>query len=410
MMTFKPKNEYQELSLLELFLRRPIDYNAIRYNFIPSFRYILTHSCTENLCTQIGKRVLNDRFQNIRFDKNLESFIPYILVISHNLRMRKRIENKHNITLDKRRALIFKFLDYLMERYKYDELKDKLNDQNSGPISLNLLSKETYKNKLFHILNDKCEGNVQEFNSFIDHFDNYSVINRPFNELFNSFVLEHEYILDDLRKSFFIELFRSITKYIINTYQKYFIKKHGHIKEVKILPNYAFRNPLYGYENYPVNNHGFNNNYNDVLYTLYVPECSWKVCWEEMYQIFLLNTHTVIDEINCNYKEMLNTAMLIQLIFEDNSSVLLTEGVHTSKVDNFNLKYPCSIIINENTSYNIEINNDGYINEYNSIYKGNLYNLIEEVNFYNNVNSDNLIKVLYIAYIKDNQNIEIVLQ
>ena len=158
MMTFKPKNEYQELSLLELFLRRPIDYNAIRYNFIPSFRYILTHSCTENLCTQIGKRVLNDRFQNIRFDKNLESFIPYILVISHNLRMRKRIENKHNITLDKRRALIFKFLDYLMERYKYDELKDKLNDQNSGPISLNLLSKETYKNKLFHILNDKCEG------------------------------------------------------------------------------------------------------------------------------------------------------------------------------------------------------------------------------------------------------------
>lgn len=384
---YRNSNNNFEPSLLESFLRYPIDYNALKYNFIPYFETILNQSYSSSLHKKIITDTLTEHFKNVQFDKDLQSMIPYILMIDYN----KRIEGNNILrmkssVLDKRRSLIFKFLDYIINRYDYDKFN---NDQKFGietPIS-----KENFKDEIFFHLNDMIQHNSL-YNRSLKNLTFDIKISKLFDDLYLEFYKEHISLLNDLRKKFLINFYRSITKIIVCTYQKYFKYK---IREVRVLlKNYYFKDSIYdNYKNYYMN-YGHNNC--DILYMLYAPKCSWKVSGDELSEVFTL-VNSSNDYSECEYNDIIQDIFLIELTLEDNSSVLLLKGIHNSKVDDFNVMHLCSIIINKND----------YIDLYNITYNGNLDNFINELKFYNN---NDLSKILYTAYIKEDQNIEITIQ
>lgn len=384
---YRNSNNNFEPSLLESFLRYPIDYNALKYNFIPYFETILNRSYSSSLHKKIITDTLTEHFKNVQFDKDLQSMIPYILMIDYN----KRIEGNNILKikssiLDKRRSLIFEFLDYIINRYDYDKFNNSQMFGIETPIS-----KENFKDEIFFHLNDMIEYSSL-YNRSLKNLTFDIKISKLFDDLYLEFYKEHISLLNDLRKKFLINFYRSITKIIVCTYQKYFKYK---IREVRVLlKNYYFKDSIYdNYKNYYMN-YGHNNC--DILYMLYAPKCSWKVSGSELSEVFTLVSSSN-DYSECEYNDIIQDIFLIELTLEDNSSVLLLKGIHNSKVDDFNAMHLCSIIINKND----------YIDLYNITYNGNLDNFINELKFYNN---NDLSKILYTAYIKEDQNIEITIQ
>lgn len=384
---YRNSNNNFEPSLLESFLRYPIDYNALKYNFIPYFETILNRSYSSSLHKKIITDTLTEHFKNIQFDKDLQSMIPYILMIDYN----KRIEGNNILKmkssiLDKRRSLIFEFLDYIINRYDYDKFNNSQMFGIETPIS-----KENFKDEIFFHLNDMIEHSSL-YNRSLRNLQCDIKISGLLNDLYLEFYKEHIYLLNNLRKKFLINFYSSITKFIICTYQRYFKYK---IREVRVLlKNYYFKDSIYNnYENYYMN---YNPNTYDILYMLYAPKCSWKVSGDELSEVFTLVSFSY-DYSECEYSDIIRDIFLIELILEDNSSVLLLKGVYNSRVDNFNIKHLCSIIVNKND----------YVNLYNITYNGNLDNFINELKFYND---NDLSKILYTACIKEDQNIEITIQ
>ena len=204
-MIFSRLNYYRnnfEPSLLESFLRYPIDYNALKYNFIPYFETILNQSYSSSLHKKIITDTLTEHFKNVQFDKDLQSMIPYILMIDYNKQIEENnILRMKSSVLDKRRSLIFEFLDYIINRYDYDKINNSQKFGIETPIS-----KENFKDEIFFHLNDMVNYNSL-YNRPLRNLQFDIKISGLLNDLYLEFYKEHIYLLNNLRKEFLINFY-----------------------------------------------------------------------------------------------------------------------------------------------------------------------------------------------------------